>query len=390
MNKTRFGMAALLLLVGCSRQDAQTLTVACYYFGNYHPGDPRNEKDRGPGWTEWEMVRRAKPRFAGHPQPKVPIWGYEDESDPSVMARKIDAAADHGIDVFIFDWYHYDDGPFLDAPLDKGFLQAPNNRRLWFALMWANHDWLDLFPARKDKPRELMYPGKVTPETFGRIGDLLITRYFKHPAYWRIDGKPYFSIYDLANLTDGLGGIEQTREALDAFRAKAAAAGLPGLHLNLVAWGRPVGDFAQLIPQLGFDSATSYVWVHHVSLPDPATDYNAVHDAYLAFADQAKAACPVPYYPNVTLGWDPSPRCSISDPFGPFGYPFTNTIGNNTPAHVEAALRRAKERLLADPGGPRILTVNSWNEWTEGSYLEPDTRNGYRYLQAVKNVFRPR
>ena len=68
------------------------ITVASYYFGQYHPNDPRNMKVRGGEWSEWELIKAAKPRFPGHQQPKVPLWGYEDESDPNVMAKKIDAA----------------------------------------------------------------------------------------------------------------------------------------------------------------------------------------------------------------------------------------------------------------------------------------------------------
>jgi tRNA uridine 5-carboxymethylaminomethyl modification enzyme len=34
-------------------------TVACYYFGNYHQ-DARNAQVHGPGWTEWELVKRAE------------------------------------------------------------------------------------------------------------------------------------------------------------------------------------------------------------------------------------------------------------------------------------------------------------------------------------------
>ncbi|MDR1182555.1 MAG: glycoside hydrolase family 99-like domain-containing protein [Bacteroidales bacterium] len=34
-----------------------------------------------------------------------------------------------------------------------------------------------------------------------------------------------------------------------------------------------------------------------------------------------------------------------------------------------------------------LITVNSWNEWTETSYLQPCTLFGYGYLEAVRNVF---
>ena len=95
---------------GTEQSMNDTYTIAAYYFPNYHP-DARNAKQHGEGWTEWELVKNARPRFEGHRQPNVPLWGYTDESNPEEMARKIAAAADHGIDAFIFDWYWFDDGP---------------------------------------------------------------------------------------------------------------------------------------------------------------------------------------------------------------------------------------------------------------------------------------
>ncbi|MCU0871359.1 MAG: glycoside hydrolase family 99-like domain-containing protein [Pirellulaceae bacterium] len=370
------------------------ITVASYYFGNYHPGDPRNAKNKGPAWSEWELVKAARPRFPGHDQPKVPAWGYADESDPTVMAQKIAAAADHGIDAFIFDWYYYNDGPFLDRPIDLGFLKAENNARLKFAFMWANHDWLEIQPYKRGTEQKLLYPGTVTPEGFAKIGDHVIRSYFQHPSYWRIDGRPYFSFYDLTKLLDSFGSVAATRVALDAFRAKAVAAGLPGLHLNAVVWGRPIlpgegkpADAAQLVKDLGFDSVTSYVWIHHVSLPKLQTDYNEVRDNYFGYWLEAERKFDVPYYPNVTMGWDSSPRAHQDDEFGNFGYPFTNTIGGNTPERFKEALAMTKRRLLSQPGGPRILNINCWNEWTEGSYLEPDQVHGMKYLEAVREIF---
>ena len=35
-----------------------------------------------------------------------------------------------------------------------------------------------------------------------------------------------------------------------------------------------------------------------------------------------------------------------------------------------------------------LVTVNSWNEWTETSYLEPDDLYGYGYLEAIRDTFK--
>lgn len=370
------------------------ITVASYYFPNYHPNDVRNEKNKGKGWAEWELVKTAKPRFPGHQQPNLPLWGFTDESDPQEMARKIDAAANHGVDAFIFDWYYYDDGPFLQRCLNDGFLKAGNVSRLKFGLMWANHDWIELHPYHRGAPRSVLYPGKVTPAGFGRICDHVIRDYFVHPSYWRIDGRPYFSFYDLTRLLESFGSVPATRTALDEFRAKARAAGLPGLHLNAVVWGntilpseKKIADPARLVRDLGLDSVTSYVWIHHVVLPTMQTDYDLVRDRYFAYWDKAQGMFGIPYYPNVTMGWDSSPRAKQEDEFGNFGYPFMHTIGGNTPERFKTALAMTKERILKQPVGSRILNINCWNEWTEGSYLEPDTRHGMKYLEAVRDVF---
>jgi len=375
--------------------DSSKITVASYYFPNYHTNDPRNIQNKGADWSEWELVKAAKPRFPGHDQPKVPLWGYTDEKDPKVMVQKIEAASKYGVDCFIFDWYIYEDGPFLNRCLDEGFLKAKNVDKIKFAFMWANHDWVDIHPYTKGAKQKLLYEGKVTSKRFDEICDILVSQYFTKPNYWKIDGKAYFSIYDIQKFMEGFGSIEATKAAMERLNQKAIAAGLKGIHWNLVAWGRPVlpvekvpANFPELIRLLGFNSATSYVWVHHVDLSERQTDFNKARDQYFAYWDKAKKEYPVPYYPNVSMGWDPSPRCDLKSEWGNFGYPLTNTIGNNTPENFRKALQMTKDKLLADPNGPRIMNINCWNEWTEGSYLEPDTKNKFGYLEAVKSVFK--
>jgi len=400
MNIKIFRVIAVIFfsfIVSCNsarKADPDKIIVASYYFPNYHTDDPRNVINKGKGWSEWELVKAAQPRFPGHHQPNVPAWGYTDEKDPAVMAKKIDAAVTHGVNCFIFDWYMYEDGPFLNRCLDEGFLKANNCSQIKFAFMWANHDWTDIHPIAKGIKPNLLYQGVITPKRYDEICDYLIKEYFTKENYLKIEGKPYFSIYDIEKFVQNFGSIEATKAAMDRMRQKAISAGLKGVHWNLVAWGNPIlpnekipSNIPELIKKLGFNSATSYVWIHHVVLPQTQTDYNFVRDAYFSYWDKIKPEYGVPYFPNVTMGWDSSPRCDQKSEWGNFGYPFTNTIGNNTPENFRKALQMTKDKLLIDPNGPRMLTINCWNEWTEGSYLEPDTIHGMAYLDAIKNVF---
>ena len=163
------------------------------------------------------------------------------------MARKIDAAASHGIDAFIFDWYRYNDGQYLERGLNEGFLGAPNNDRLKFALMWANHDWYDIHPAKlrecQTNTSPLLYPGMISRATFETAALEVIERYFSHPSYWKINGAPYFSIYDLSAIIRSLDGFDGMRDAMAWFRNKTKAAGFPKsapqpgiLEFRYLAW----------------------------------------------------------------------------------------------------------------------------------------------------------
>jgi len=384
--------------------------VAAYYWPNWHI-DVRNERMLGTGWTEWDLVKTATPRFPGHVQPRIPLWGYEDEADPKVMGRKIDAAADHGITAFIFDWYYYNEGIALERCLHEGFLKAQNRKRLKFAIMWANHDYVGLFPASIGKSRKMWNAGAVTQETFVKATDLIIEKYFFQPNYWKVDGKPYFSIYELHTLMKGLGGAEKTRQAFEDFRVRCRKAGLPGLHINAVAWGvqlstvgsdpirditsmdKPaviVKDAADLVAALGIDSVTSYVWVHHVGIPSfPSYPYEKWGDAAVKQWPDMQARFKVPYHPNVSVGWDSTPRTDQTQEFKNAGYPFMAVVAGGTPAAFKKYLEQARTYLAERPASQRIITINSWNEWSEGSYLEPDTKNKMEYLEAVKAVFPP-
>ncbi|MBL1120169.1 glycoside hydrolase family 99-like domain-containing protein [Streptomyces sp. 110] len=127
------------------RSNPDAATIAAYYFPNYHV-DPRNEKWHGQGWTEWELTKQATPRFENHVQPRIPLLGYEDEADPAVMKNKMEMAIRHGVNAFLFDWYWYDDHPYLERPLETAFIPNTAAHDMKFAVMWANHHWTNIHP----------------------------------------------------------------------------------------------------------------------------------------------------------------------------------------------------------------------------------------------------
>jgi len=386
-------ITALLLFTAITCQvSGQTgkYDVAAFVWPSYHPDD-RAKIFWPDGIGEWQTVISNKPKFEGHEQPRYPLWGYINEADPYVAAMEIEAATDHGVNVFIFDWYWYDGMPYLEGHLNDGFLKANNKDKMKFYLMWANHpvglawDKRNADDAKTKKSGALLWRGNVDRDEFEIICHRFIEKYFSQPNYYTIDDKPVFMIYSLNNLIYGLGGVEQTIDALKWFKEEVKKAGYKGLELqyslrldgqrDIIAREFNYGVEKELVKQLDFNSLTHYVYAHMTGIDRDYTEvledavgiWNCVSDNY-----EAK------YYPQVSVGWDASPRTH-------------NFIGgitkNSNPENFEAALRKAKDYVDKHPDQAPLITVNSWNEWTETSYLMPCTMHGYGYLEAIKAVF---
>ena len=88
--------------------------IAAYIWPAYTGDEPRTRIFWPDGMGEWQTVKAAGAKFEGHQWPRKPLWGYVNEADPYVMEMQIEAAVEHGVNVFIYDWYWYDNRPFLE------------------------------------------------------------------------------------------------------------------------------------------------------------------------------------------------------------------------------------------------------------------------------------
>lgn len=354
--------------------------VAAYVWPSCHDEPMSREKLWGEGIGEWEMIQKGTPRFEGHFQPRVPLWGYKMDDDPKAWEQKIEAAASHGVNTFIFDWYWYDGKPFMEGAVDKGFLGAANNEKANFYIMWANHDVPgNMWNHYRYKTDSLIWHGEVDWENYKIVVNRVINHYFKRPNYLKIDGKPVFSIYSLENLVQSFNGrLEETGKALDYFREEVKKAGFPGLHIQLIGGSKPgfqgmKNSVNEVVQTLGVNSVTMY------NMGGRNEDYIRYGEASIAFRNKWDSILSIPFFACVSIGWDNTPRYPLLGKEAVVHY-------NNSPESFGAYLQKAKEYADNHPEQPKLIIINAWNEWVEGSYLEPDMKCGYGYLEAVKKV----
>lgn len=359
--------------------------IAAYVWPSYTGDEPRSRIFWPEGYGEWQTVKAMTARFPGHQWPRKPRWGYVNEADPYVMEMQIEAAVSHGVNVFIYDWYWYDNRPFLENCLNDGFLGARNNHKMKFFLMWANHTAESLWDKRTSECKVPIWDGAVNRETFHTIVHRTIEKYFSHPSYYKIDGKPVYMLFDLENLVRGLGGVQKTLDAIEYFREETVKAGYPGLCLHLTIRSRQYmqrmldenTDIFTFINKVGFDGVTHYQFVDFAYMGRP---YLTILEDVKKEWEYIDANINAPYYPQVSVGWDATPRFITKEIY--------QICTENTPENVQKGFELAKAYLdEKHPDRHPLLTVNSWNEWTETSYLEPDDLYGYGYLETIKRVF---
>lgn len=346
--------------------------VLAFYLPQFHPV-PENDAWHAPGFTEWDVVVRSKPKFEGHRQPELPgELGFYDLRVPETRARQAMLAREHGITGFLYYHYWFSGRHVLDRPLrevlESGAPDFP------FALCWVNESWF----RRWQDARDML----ILEQKFSEEDDLDHIRWlidcFKDPRYIRIHGRPLLAVYRAHHLPNP----ERTAEV---WRRECAEAGVAEPWLVMFETGE-VDDDPRSI---GFDASAEFVphLLHTLTRPTSYGDPRNGQHTYVGFEyDEVASAyldrpvVPWVRYPCVATGWDNTPRRQATEAL---------IVRDSSPERFGRWLAAAADRQERAGGRDGIVFVNAWNEWAEGAHLEPDAYWGRAYLEAAREVLGP-
>jgi lipopolysaccharide biosynthesis protein len=334
-----------------------------FYLPQFHP-IPENDAWWGAGFTDWTSVRRARPNFVGHQQPRVPTeLGYYDLRAPAPRAAQAALAHTHGVHGFCYYYYWFGGRRLLQQPLDD--VLASGEPDFPFCVCWANENWSRRWDGGND---ELLIAQTYSAENDRRlIAELLPL--LTDRRYIRVGDRPLLLVYRASLLPD-------PQRTAAAFRNGARAAGLADPYLCFIQHPGSLGPHAY-----GFDAAVEFPphGFHVRTLTDEVEKINPAFAGevwdYVSAAQGALGRAPsAQTFRGVMVGWDNTPRLQNN------GQIFVNSHPENYRRWLAAVVGETRRTR---PPDERIVFINAWNEWGEGCYLEPDALYGRGYLEAT-------
>ncbi|MEW6358388.1 MAG: endo-1,3-alpha-glucanase family glycosylhydrolase [Planctomycetota bacterium] len=297
--------------------------VLAFYYTWY--GRPENHGK----WVHWSDVKPEAHDIASSTH--YPAKGAYDSHDPAIIDYHIDLAKSHGVDGFICTWWGQ--GGFDDRAFAK-VLDHAAKKDFKLTVYWET------------------VPGEGQKKIERAVSDLsyILEKYADHPAFLKVDGKPVVFIYGRVmgqvSLTEWPEIITRVRERTgkdflliaDGFRDSYAAV-FDGIHTyNICGWVR--GKSAEELAEASKKAFT---------------------DAVAMAKNRANISCI-----TIIPGYDDT---KIRKP------------GINT-GRMDGETYRIlwEQAITADPDW---VLITSWNEWHEGSEIEPSHEDGNKYIQMT-------
>ena len=307
----------------------------------------------------WQNATRWSPLQAW--QNRKPALGWYAEGSPEVADWQIKWMLEHGISWIAYDWYWNKGARHLEHGLHDAFFQARYQHLINFCLLYANHN-----PA-----------GSTSVADSLALTQYWIDNYFKRPNYLRVDNKPVMIIFSPHRISDDVGheGVRPMFQKMDALCREH---GIPGIYM--VACARGDAESVRRLQEEGYQALSGYNYAGVSGMEGNMHPYTLLAQNTENVWNQVADAGLLKEIPVLAGGWDPRPW---HGPEPRFFYP------DRTPQAFADHCRAAKQFLDTRDRDPKLCLVEAWNEWGEGSYIEPHAEYGFGYLDAVREVFAP-
>lgn len=361
----------------------QDVKVIAFYLPQYHEIEENNNW-YSKGFTEWVNVKKAKPLFNGHYQPRIPSeLGYYDLSSSEIRYLQADLARESGLTAFCY--YHYwfgDNKQLLEMPLKEVIRNKEPD--FPFCLCWANHSWYNKTwnPNIKRTNYELLIEQKYSGKNDIDNHFYAMLEAFSDGRYLRVKGRLLFVIFDLLSIPE----FEYFKSRWNELASKN---NLPGFYFvsvggvenqvhSLLEKTDGVALSQLFVPFFGdysnfarFKNRTRIELSRYFKKPFNVVAYEK---AIKHFNSELFSIPNV--YPTIIPNWDHSPRS---------GYIGT-ILKDSTPQlfkkHAIDIFNKIKDKKSED----KIVFLKSWNEWGECNYMEPDERFGKEYIYALREA----
>ena len=309
-----------------------------------------------PGWfdaSRWTPIQSWPNR--------KPVLGWYAEGSPEVADWQIKWMLEHGITWIAYDWYWCKGGRHLEHGLHDAFFKARYQHLMKFCLLYANHN----------------PPNTTSLDDSVELTKYWIENYFRRPNYLRVDGKPVMIIFSPHRITADVGH-ENVKPMFDRMDEVCRQAGIPGIYMVACTGGDAA--VAEQLKQEGYQALSGYNYPGLDATPAHQRPYRNLCTTTENVWRQVADARVLKAIPCLAGGWDPRPW---HGPDPRMYYPDCN------PKDFLSHLHAAREFLDKRDRGPHLCIVEAWNEWGEGSYIEPHAQYGFGYLDAVRKVFAP-
>jgi len=350
------------------------IKMLAFYLPQYHTF-PENDAWWGTGFTEWTNVKKSVPRFEGHYQPRVPHAdiGYYCLEDIEVMRKQAALAKQHGIYGFCFYYYWFSGKRLMEKPVDQ-LLEHPEID-IPFCLCWANENWTRRWDGQD---QDVLIKQNYTDEDDEQF-IIDIKKYVDDPRYIRVDEAPVIIIYNPTAMPD-------CRKSFTKWRETARRIGVGEIKIWIcLTWGR---DAEMLRISDLVDAEVEFPphniggdWMELKDIKREGRDciiydyYRGVE--YIIGTWERNGNTLLPRHYTCMLAWDNSARRRDG------WHAFYHFSLKEFYRWLTEAVRQSRAHLRPEE---RFIFVNAWNEWGEGTYLEPEEKYGYANINTLSKA----